>query len=383
MILTIKGADFSLANIGTLDTFSIRKSIGKGTVHSIPNFVTKNSSVEWTITLEDSYDFIDYSITMGNEVITPVISGKMMIISIPAVTAFISINISTKGLEYFTYTVNTLPKVASVLLTAGDYTQTGNSITVPEGTTVTWTVENLGYTSQTGTEIISSDLVKDVELASEDETCAIISVYGLPEGGTALFTPTGTTTKAKDNTTLVASNLSGRCYWGYTKDGYENIGDVTDIKVPITNIETTLTELPIVTVIRELDLTTEATTIDGYFVSSAGSTGTFNGYYSNFKHLQIPVQPGQKYRVTVMTGQNAWPILFCSTLPDTSGVDFTSNPGGNTIPKYTLLPERKKYAGPPTLGTYIMDVPENAQYMIVNSQTSTPANNALKVELVN
>ena len=85
MILTIKGADFSLANIGTLDTFSIRKTIGKGTVHSIPNFVTKNSSVEWTITLEDSYDFIDYSITMGNEVITPVISGKMMIISIPVI----------------------------------------------------------------------------------------------------------------------------------------------------------------------------------------------------------------------------------------------------------------------------------------------------------
>lgn len=383
MILTIKGADFSLANIGTLDTFSIRKTIGKGTLHSIPNFVTKNSSVEWTINLEESYDFVDYSITMGNEVITPVISGKMMVISIPVVTAFISINISTKGIEYFTYTLNTLPKVASVLLTAGDYVQNGNSITVPEGTTVTWTVENIGYTSQTGTEIISSDLVKDIELVSEDETCAIISVYGLPEGGTALFTPTGTTTKAKDNTTLVAANLSGRCYWGYTKDGYENMGDVTDIKVPITNIETTLTELPIVTVIRELDLTTEATTMNGYFVSSAGTTGTFNGYYSNFKHLQIPVQPGQKYRVTVMTGQNAWPILFCETLPDTSGVDFTSNPGGNTIPKYTLLTERKKYAGPPALGTYIMEVPENAQYMIVNSQTSTSANNALKVELVN
>ena len=380
MILTIKGADFSLANIGTLDTFSIRKSIGKGTLHSIPNFVTKNSSVEWTITLEESYDFIDYSITMGNEVITPVISGKMMIISIPVVTAFISINISTKGLEYFTYTINTLPKVASVVLTAGDYTQTGNSITVPEGTTVTWTVENLGYTSQTGTEIISSDLVKDIELASEDETCAIISVYGLPEGGRALFTPTSTTTKAKNDTTLVANNLSGRCYWGYTKDGYENMGDVTDIKVPITNIETTLTELPIVTVIKTLDLTTEATTIDGYFI---GSAGNFNGYYSNFKHLQIPVQPGQKYRVTVMTGQNAWPMLFCATLPDTSGVDFTSQPAGSTIPKYTLLAECKKYAGPPTLGTYIMDVPENAQYMIVNSQTSTSANNALKVELVN
>lgn len=383
MILTIKGADFSLANIGTLDTFSIRKSIGKGTVHSIPNFVTKNSSVEWTITLEDSYDFIDYSITMGNEVITPVISGKMMIISIPVVTAFISINISTKGLEYFTYTINTLPKVASVVLTAGDYTQTGNSITVPEGTTVTWTVENLGYTSQTGTEIISSDLVKDIELASEDETCAIISVYGLPEGGTASFTATGTTTKAKNDTTLVANNLSGRCYWGYVKDGYENMGDVTDIKVPITNIETTLTELPIVTVIKTLDLTTEATTINGYFISIAGTTGNFNGYYPNFKHLQIPVQPGQKYRVTVMTGQNAWPMLFCATLPDTSGVDFTSQPAGNKMPKYTLLTECKKYAGPPALGTYIMEVPENAQYMIVNSQTSTSANNALKVELVN
>jgi hypothetical protein len=380
MILTIKGADFSLANIGTLDTFSIRKSIGKGTLHSIPNFVTKNSSVEWTITLEESYDFIDYSITMGNEVITPVISGKMMIISIPAVTAFISINISTKGIEYFTYTVNTLPKVASVLLTAGDYTQTGNSIKVPEGTTVTWTVENIGYTPQTGTEIISSDLVKDVELTSADETHAIVSVYGIPEGGTVLFTPSQTKQVEKDNNTIVLDSLEGRCYWGYTKDGYEPMGDVIVAKVPITNVETTLTELPIVTVIRELDLTTEATNINGYFVTTGGN---FNGFYSNFRHLQIPVQPGQRYRVTTLTGQNASPALFCTTLPDISSVDFSSNPSGNSIPKYTLLPEYKKYAGPPTKGTYIVEVPETAQYMIVNSQTGAAANNALKVELIN
>ena len=383
MILTIKGADFSLANIGTLDTFSVRKTIGNGVVHSIPNFVTKNSSVEWTITLAESYSFIDYSITMGNDVITPVINGNMMIISIPEVTAFISINISTKGIEYYTYTVNALPKVANVLLTAGDYTQNGNSITVPEGTTVNWTVENLGYTPQTGSEIISSDLVKDIELASADETHAILNVYGLPEGGKAIFTPTGTTKLEQDDNTFVASNLSGRAYWGYTKDGYEPQGDVTDLKVPITNIETTLTELPIVTVIRELDLTTEATKINGYFVSIASSTGNWNGFYSNFKHYQIPVQTGQRYRITALTGQNAWPALFCATLPDTSAVDFTANPAGNTIPKYTLLTPRKKYAGPPTIGTYIVDVPENAQYMIVNSQTGSSADKVLKVELIN
>lgn len=95
MILTIKGADFSAANIGTLNTVSIRKVIGRGVVHSIPNFVEKGSSVNWTITLNEDYEFGSYTITMGGEIVNAVVDGSVMTISIANVTGAISISVAT------------------------------------------------------------------------------------------------------------------------------------------------------------------------------------------------------------------------------------------------------------------------------------------------
>lgn len=95
MILTIKGADFSAANIGTLNTVSIRKSIGSGVTHSIPSFIEKGASVTWTLTLLEDYEFNTYSVTMGDTTITPTVSDGVMTISIANVTAAISINVAT------------------------------------------------------------------------------------------------------------------------------------------------------------------------------------------------------------------------------------------------------------------------------------------------
>lgn len=99
MILTIKYADFSAANIGTLSTYVISKSIGAGAEYSIPSFIDKNASVEWTISLALGYTFGTYSITMGNEVVTPVVSGNVMTITIPNVTSNIRIAVATINLE--------------------------------------------------------------------------------------------------------------------------------------------------------------------------------------------------------------------------------------------------------------------------------------------
>lgn len=95
MILTIKGADFSSANIGTLSTYIISKSIASGTSFDIPNFVDKNSSVNWTITLDEGYTFGIYSVTMGGEIITPTIVDNVMTISIAEVTGNIRIVVAT------------------------------------------------------------------------------------------------------------------------------------------------------------------------------------------------------------------------------------------------------------------------------------------------
>lgn len=95
MIITIKGADFSSANIGTLSTYIISKSIGSGASFDIPNFVDKNSSVNWVITLDEGYTFGTYSVTMGGEVITPTVVDNVMTISIAEVTGNVRIVVAT------------------------------------------------------------------------------------------------------------------------------------------------------------------------------------------------------------------------------------------------------------------------------------------------
>lgn len=95
MIITIKGADFSSANIGTLSTYIISKSIGSGASFDIPNFVNKNSSATWTITLDEGYTFGTYSVTMGGENITPSVVDNVMTISIAEVTGNVRIVVAT------------------------------------------------------------------------------------------------------------------------------------------------------------------------------------------------------------------------------------------------------------------------------------------------
>ena len=100
MILYIKGADFSASNIGTLSTYVIRKSLGLGMTHNIPNFVDKDAQdITWTVTLKTNYIFTEYSILMGEEVITPTITDNVMTISIPVVTNNITITIATEYQE--------------------------------------------------------------------------------------------------------------------------------------------------------------------------------------------------------------------------------------------------------------------------------------------
>ena len=94
MIITITGADFSKSNIGTLNSWTVSKSIGAGANHSIPSFVTKGAQVSWTITLADGYTFGSYEIKMGGSTITPTVSGNTMTISL-TVTGNVVIKVPT------------------------------------------------------------------------------------------------------------------------------------------------------------------------------------------------------------------------------------------------------------------------------------------------
>ena len=61
---------------------------------------------------------------------------------------------------------------------------------------------------------------------------------------------------------------------------------------------------------------------------------------------------------------------------------MSSNPAGGTLTKIDIHSVGKKYAGPPTLGTYQVTVPDGVTAMIVQSQTGAPAISAFKVELL-
>lgn len=133
MILRILGADFSSANIGTLSTYVISKSIGAGISHNIPNFVDKNSSVTWTLTVAEGYLLGSYSIIMNGETITPVVNENTMTITIPSVTGNVrivitSINENTGEEE--------TPVVPPVTPDEPEEPETGNTLTFVNGDAV-------------------------------------------------------------------------------------------------------------------------------------------------------------------------------------------------------------------------------------------------------
>ena len=181
MILTIKGADFSSANIGTLSTYIISKSIGSGATFDIPNFVDKNSSATWIITLNEGYTFGTYSITMGGVEVTPTVVDNVMTISITEVTGNVRIVVATVNENtgedepvappvtpdeptIYTLTISPNPSDATVKLTASGYTQSDNSITVQAGTSVSYTVSKTGYVGKSANVVVNSNQTITVTL---------------------------------------------------------------------------------------------------------------------------------------------------------------------------------------------------------------------------
>lgn len=382
MIITLKGANFSgtgnnignLSQIGGTFTFTINPTPSDATV-KINGTARKSitgaygTAISWEVS-KDGYNTRTGSTTMP-------LGGKTMNVTLTAVGSGDTGGDTGGDTPMYTYTVNVTPKVANVTLSALGYNQSGNSITVADGTPVSWSVESLGYTTQSGTETITSNKSSDIELTSADETQPVLTVYSTPSGKT-LWTPSGGTAISKNETgSFVGSKIGMRCYWGVTKDGYEPQGDVAILNSNI-NKEVTLNAVPIVEVERVLELDTDMIRKTGYFIASGGA---WNGYYANFCFHQIPVQPGQSYRITTSTGQNAYPALFCTSTLDLNSIDTTGQPAGNTLTKYTVK-SSKRYGGPPALGTYVVTVPEDTTCMLVNSGTATAALNAFKVELL-
>jgi hypothetical protein len=186
MIIVLKNANFSASNIGTLSTWRISRSIGAGATYEGPVSVDKGAACSAVITLAEGYEIgaAGVTITMGGIVIEGAhsISGNVITITIAEVTGNVLIKVPTVNtatgeeeepeVTKYTFTINPSPSDATVTLTASGYTQSGNSITVASGTTVTWKVSKTGYTSQNGTQVVTSTSSKNITLSasSSDNT---------------------------------------------------------------------------------------------------------------------------------------------------------------------------------------------------------------------
>ena len=180
MIIVLKNADFSQSNIGTLSTWRISRSLGAGATYEGPTSVDKDAALSATVTLAEGYEIgtAGVTVTMGGTTLSGAhsISGNVITITIASVTGNVLIKVptvnTTTGEEeepdvtQYTFTINPSPSDATVTLTANGYTQSGNSITVASGTTVTWKVSKNGYTSQNGTQVVNSTSSKNVTLSA-------------------------------------------------------------------------------------------------------------------------------------------------------------------------------------------------------------------------
>lgn len=98
MIITLKNANFSASNIGTLSTWRITRSLGAGATYEGPISVDKGASFSATVTIAEGYDVEadEVAVTMGDIVISAAtIDNNIIAIVIPEVTGNVVIKVPT------------------------------------------------------------------------------------------------------------------------------------------------------------------------------------------------------------------------------------------------------------------------------------------------
>ena len=77
--------------------------------------------------------------------------------------------ISKTMVKLYTLTISPTPEDATVVLTASGYTQVGNTITVPNGTVVSYEVSKQDYKTESGSKTVTADETLAIELVQGTE----------------------------------------------------------------------------------------------------------------------------------------------------------------------------------------------------------------------
>lgn len=99
MIITLVRADFSKANIGTLDSFAVLTNLGPGFSYDGPIFVLKDTSFSASITLNSNCTLKSFDVAMGGKSLPDsyVVDGNTISININTVTGLIVITGAAEG----------------------------------------------------------------------------------------------------------------------------------------------------------------------------------------------------------------------------------------------------------------------------------------------
>lgn len=204
MIITLKGADFSKSNVGTLSTWLITKSLKGVTTTSTVTSVDKDGSYTATFTVNDGYTWNSCTVTMGGTDISSMMSWNTEhttgTITISKVTGNVYINIvavSESGEE-----VETLDSIAYENLTYRDIFITNNyapnvnnnSMSSSKGGT---------YSDSAGSTSIVSD-----ETASDN----YVPPYSLYISGTSSQQAKSTVNDTSTNEYFLAANIKITSY---------------------------------------------------------------------------------------------------------------------------------------------------------------------------
>ena len=186
MIITLKGCT-ATAFIGGLNFFKVsRGTVSGASVTIATSTINKDEATSTsarelaTVVLNNNYENLVVTVTMDGNTVNWFANGKVTIPANTTVTGDIKISASATAIvpdepvipdepatpTMYTFTINPTPTTATVTLTASGYSQSGNSITVPANTLVTWKVSASGYTHQSGTHTVTKTESKNVALSA-------------------------------------------------------------------------------------------------------------------------------------------------------------------------------------------------------------------------
>lgn len=166
MIITLTGADFSKSNIGILTRWKISTNLDQGAKYNGPTAVEKGEMLSASISILDGYllEADKLLVTMGGTNITALctIEDNKININVTSVTGDVFIQVVT--LPTYTVTIETVPDFATILIDGEER----KSITVAQGTEISWTVSAMNYKTQIGTHVVTKDETITITMLEAD-----------------------------------------------------------------------------------------------------------------------------------------------------------------------------------------------------------------------